>query len=168
MVDVTHKITTHRKAVAQAIVRVSSEYAIEAIRKKEVPKGDVFEMARAAAMFAAKRTSDIIPYCHPLPIEYATVRYEINELTIYIEVEAMHAASVAALTIYDMLKPIDKEIVIEQIKLLRKEGGKSDFILKSKKEISAAVIICSDAVFQGQKGDEAGKTEGIRSTYSRL
>lgn len=139
MVNITHKNHTLRTAIAQAIVRAGSPETIQAVLQKRVPKGDVCEMAKAAGLFAAKRTSDMIPDCHPLPVEYAAFQFDIQadhiiviaEIhTVYktgVEVEAMHAASVAALTMYDMLKPIDKHITIEQIKLLKKTGGKSDF-----------------------------------------
>lgn len=168
MVNITHKSNTLRKAIAQAIVKVSAEATIAAIINKEVPKGDVFEMAKTAGLFAAKRTSDMIPDCHPLPIEYTKINYRIEALeiiieveihTIYktgVEVEAMHAASVVALTMYDMLKPIDKNISIEKIKLMEKKGGKSDFVKKEIKEINAAVVVCSDSIYKGVKQDKAG------------
>jgi cyclic pyranopterin monophosphate synthase len=139
MVDITHKSSTLRKAIAQAIVCVSSQDTIDAIVNKKVPKGDVFEMAKVAGLFAAKRTSDIIPDCHPLPIEYTSITYKIEGLEIHVhaeihtiyktgvEVEAMHAASVVALTMYDMLKPIDKGISIKEIKLLEKRRWKNGF-----------------------------------------
>jgi cyclic pyranopterin phosphate synthase len=139
MVNITQKAHTLRTAIAQALVRVGQMETIQIIRAGRVPKGDIFEMAKAAGLFAAKRTSDMIPDCHPLPVEFAAFRFEIMDdcirieaeiHTIYktgVEVEAMHAASVAALTMYDMLKPIDKGVTIEQIKLLKKTGGKSDF-----------------------------------------
>ncbi|MCW5517769.1 cyclic pyranopterin monophosphate synthase MoaC [Muriicola sp. Z0-33] len=138
MVDITHKSVTLRTAVAQAIVRVSSDDTITAIRQNTVPKGDVFAMSKAAGLLGVKKTPDLLPDCHPLPIEYTDITYEIDELEIKIlitvktnyktgvEVEAMHGASVVALNMYDMLKPIDKGIEILQIKLLKKTGGKSD------------------------------------------
>ena len=168
MVNITHKSNTLRIAIAQAIVKVSSESTIAAVINKEVPKGDVFEMAKTAGLFAAKRTSDMIPDCHPLPIEYTKINYRIQELeiiieveihTIYktgVEVEAMHAASVVALTMYDMLKPIDKNISIEKIKLMEKKGGKSDFVKKEINDINAAVVVCSDSIYKGVKQDKAG------------
>lgn len=169
MVDITFKSNTHRTAIAQAIVKVSKNETIEALVHKTVPKGDVFEMAKTAGLFAVKRTSDMIPDCHPLPIEYTAVRYHIDGLeikieievqTVYktgVEVEAMHGASVIALTMYDMLKPIDKGIEIHSIKLLEKKGGKSDFTDKYRSDLKAAVVVCSDSVSVGTKTDQSGK-----------
>ncbi|MCK0144430.1 cyclic pyranopterin monophosphate synthase MoaC [Arenibacter sp. F26102] len=138
MVDITHKKSTLRTAIAQAIVQVSSEDTIVAIKNKTVPKGDVFAMSKAAGLLGVKKTADLLPDCHPLPIEYTDISYAIDGLlitvlvtvkTIYktgVEVEAMHGASIVALNMYDMLKPIDKGIEIQNIKLLGKTGGKSD------------------------------------------
>jgi cyclic pyranopterin monophosphate synthase len=158
MNNITHKPTSLRKAIATATVKTSSQDTIDAIVNKQVPKGDVFEFSRAAGLLAIKKTSDVIPDCHPLPIEFAAIRYNIDGLsisievevhTIYrtgVEVEAMHGASVTALTMYDMLKPIDKAIEITNIKLLQKEGGKSDKTRSPDTEISCAVIVCSDTI----------------------
>ncbi len=169
MINITHKSPTLRKAIAQAIVKVSAQATIDAIVEKKVPKGDVFEMAKVAGLFAAKRTADMIPDCHPLPVEYTSITYEIKDWEVFIfveihtiyktgvEVEAMHAASVVALTMYDMLKPIDKQISIEQIKLLEKKGGKTDFRKSIEKEIKAAVLVCSDSITAGKAEDRAGK-----------
>ncbi|HRI33362.1 MAG TPA: bifunctional molybdenum cofactor biosynthesis protein MoaC/MoaB [Saprospiraceae bacterium] len=169
MVDITNKIKTHRTAIAQAIVKVGRQETIEAILNKSVPKGDVFEASRIAGLFGVKRTSDLIPDCHPLPIEFTAVQHRIEGLniiievevrTIYktgVEVEAMHGASIVALTIYDMLKPIDKEIEIQAIKLLSKKGGKSQYVDQLNRVIKAAVIVCSDSISEGKKQDGAGK-----------
>ena len=78
MIDITHKTTTLRKAIATAIVKVSKKETIEAIKSKTVPKGDVLETARVAGLFAVKRTSDMIPDCHPMPVEFTKVSYEIS------------------------------------------------------------------------------------------
>jgi len=178
MVPITHKSTTLRKAIAQAIVRVSKPETILAIRNRTVPKGEVLECARVAGLFAAKRTADMIPDCHPLPIEFTAVRYELGELeiqiqveihTIYktgVEVEAMHAASVVALTMYDMLKPIDKGVSIEQIKLLEKKGGKSDRNAALGQARRAAILVCSDTLAAGQGQDRSG--EVIREKLVQL
>ena len=168
MVNITHKSNTLRKATASATVLVSSEKTITAIREKKVPKGDVFEFAKVAALFAIKKTSEVIPDCHPLPIEFSQISFHIQDLSIEItvevhtvyktgvEVEAMHGASVAALTLYDMLKPIDKHIEIRAIKLMHKEGGKSNYILKTGQSVKAAVIVCSDSIHQKKAEDKAG------------
>ncbi|WP_316824084.1 bifunctional molybdenum cofactor biosynthesis protein MoaC/MoaB [Pedobacter miscanthi] len=169
MVNITKKSSTLRIAIATATVKVSKQETIDAIEQRKIPKGDVFEFARAAGLFGVKKTSDVIPDCHPLPIEYTAITYEIVGLTIIItvevhtiyktgvEVEAMHGASVTALTMYDMLKPIDKGVEIENIRLLKKSGGKSDLKNARFPEIKAAVVVCSDSVYENKAQDTAGK-----------
>ena len=169
MIDITHKSTTLRTATAQAIVKVSKPETIEAVQNRTVPKGNVFEMAKAAGLLGVKKTPDLLPDCHPLPIEQANIEYSIEGLeitilmhvkTIYktgVEVEAMHGASVVALTMYDMLKPIDKGVEIHHIKLLKKKGGKSDFRDRFRKDLTATVVVCSDTISNGEKEDRAGK-----------
>jgi molybdenum cofactor biosynthesis protein MoaC len=169
MVDITRKTSTLRQAIASAIITVSRQETIDAIENKKVPKGDVFEFSRAAGLLAIKKTSDVIPDCHPLPVEYAAITHKLEGLTIIItvevhtiyktgvEVEAMHGAAVTALTIYDMLKPIDKGIEISTIRLENKKGGKTDFNDQLTSNLRTAVIVCSDGVFHGKKQDSSGK-----------
>lgn len=168
MVDITDKKNSLREATAQAIIRVNSLKTIDAIKKNKVPKGNVFEISRAAGLLGIKKTSELLPDCHPIPIEYANFDFKIKDLeiqilctikTIYktgVEVEAMHGASIVSLNIYDMLKPIDKEIEIQQIKLIQKKGGKTDFH-KLNSKVNAAVVVCSDSISIGENEDKAGK-----------
>ena len=169
MVSITHKSNSLRQAIATAIVQVSSQSTIDAIKNKTVPKGDVFEFSRAAGLLGIKKTSDVIPDCHPIPVEYANIKYEIEGLqllitvevhTIYktgVEVEAMHGAAVTALTIYDMLKPIDKKVEIGTIKLLSKKGGKTGLLKNQIPVLQIAVIVCSDSIAAGINKDASGK-----------
>jgi len=169
MVNITHKQNSLRQAIASATVTVSSQGTIDAIENRLVPKGDVFEFSRAAGLLAVKKTSDVIPDCHPLPVEYTAITHRIEGLniiinvevhTIYktgVEVEAMHGAAVTALTMYDMLKPIDKGIEISNIKLDSKKGGKTDFKNIHADNLMCAVIVCSDSVAAGNNLDSSGK-----------
>jgi molybdenum cofactor biosynthesis protein MoaC len=168
MVDITHKQDSLRQAVATALLTVSRPETIEAIRNRQVPKGDVFEFSRAAGLLAIKNTYAVIPDCHPLPVEFASIRHEIDGLsvrirvevhTIYktgVEVEAMHGASITALTMYDMLKPIDKGVEISSIRLETKKGGKSDKLDPRSLDLRAAVVVVSDTVSAGTKEDRSG------------
>jgi cyclic pyranopterin phosphate synthase len=138
MRDISEKQTTVRTAVARAVVRASKN-SIELVRQGKVPKGDPLPVAKIAAIYAAKNTGQMIPYCHPLPIDFADCTFSVGADTIEIttevkatyktgvEMEALTAASVAALTIYDMLKMVDTSIVIESVLLVKKTGGKSDY-----------------------------------------
>ena len=168
MVDITHKSNTLRIATAQAIVKVSKQETIQAIHDKTVPKGDVFAMSKAAGLLGVKKTPELLPDCHPMPIEYTGIEYAIEGLdiiiqvtvkTIYktgVEVEAMHGASIVALNMYDMLKPIDKGIEIHAIKLLEKKGGKSSYPIADVSELKAGIVVCSDTLSQGIGEDKSG------------
>jgi len=137
MVDVTDKAVTSREAVAQAVVRMRPE-TLEMIVSGGHPKGDVFAVARIAGIQAAKKTSDLIPLCHPLMLTSVKVelsaqgsdavlivaRCKLSGQT-GVEMEALTAASVAALTIYDMCKAVDRSMTIESVRVLEKLGGKS-------------------------------------------
>lgn len=136
MVDVSGKRGSHREAVAAGSVRVSPE-ALEVVRGGRSAKGDVIETARLAGILAAKRTSELVPLCHPLLLDHVDVSIVDSETGFEIEarvsargptgveMEALTAVSMAALTIYDMVKAADKTMVIENVRLLRKSGGRS-------------------------------------------
>lgn len=136
MVDISAKEVTEREAIVEGFVYLESR-VIRLIKNKQMEKGDVLEAARLAGILAAKKTPYLIPLCHPIPIESANIEFSLEKNRIRIiakvkakartglEMEALTATSVAALTIYDMCKPIDKNIVISEIKLLKKTGGKS-------------------------------------------
>lgn len=140
MVDTSDKATTTRQAVASARVLMSKE-TVRALQDHRTPKGDPLEAARLAGIMAAKRTADLIPLCHPLPLTHVDVQAKIEGFGIHlessvstnaqtgVEMEALTAVTIAALTIYDMCKALDKGITISDVRLERKTGGKSgDFI----------------------------------------
>ncbi|PKQ37591.1 MAG: cyclic pyranopterin monophosphate synthase MoaC [Actinobacteria bacterium HGW-Actinobacteria-1] len=141
MVDVAEKAVTHRRAVASAVVTMLPA-TLAMIVEGRAPKGDVFAVARVAGIMAAKRTADLIPMCHPLSLTHVSVDLEPADASVRItavaetdgktgvEMEALTAASVAALTIYDMCKAVDRGMVVSDVKLLEKEGGKSGHYLR--------------------------------------
>lgn len=138
MVDVTAKAATHREAVARLVLKMKRS-TLAAIRAGQVAKGDVLGVARTAGILAAKRTSDLIPLCHPLRITGVDLTFELNERASALEIEArvktvdktgvemeaLTAAAVAGLTVYDMVKAVDKGIVLTNLRLMEKSGGKS-------------------------------------------
>ncbi len=136
MVDTSAKDVTARKAIASGRVLMSAE-TVQAIRDHQMPKGDPLETARLAGIIGAKRTADLIPLCHPLPLTHVEVRAELRVDGVYleaevttraqtgVEMEALTAVSVAALTVYDMCKALDKSMTIADIRLELKTGGKS-------------------------------------------
>ncbi|MEE4153946.1 MAG: cyclic pyranopterin monophosphate synthase MoaC [Erythrobacter sp.] len=136
MVDVGAKIATHRVAIASGRIAMSPA-ALAAIREGEVPKGDVLAAARIAGIMAAKRTGELIPLCHPLGLEAVSLDFAFEEEALRVtatasltgktgvEMEAMVAVSVALLTVYDMAKSVDKGMVIGEVRLIEKRGGKS-------------------------------------------
>jgi cyclic pyranopterin phosphate synthase len=138
MVDVGDKQVTDRRAVARAVVRMAPETAA-AVARGDAPKGDVVGTARLAGIQAAKRTSELIPLCHPLPLSFVDVKIEVLDDRVEIEtearttgqtgveMEALTAASVAALTVYDMVKGIERGVEIAEVVLLEKSGGRHDW-----------------------------------------
>jgi len=173
MKDVSLKPDSLRTAAARAILRAPG-HCIERLRNGDTEKGDPLKTARIAGILAAKRTDELIPLCHPLPIYRADIRYELRDSEAEViaevetiaptgvEMEALTAASIAALTLYDMLKPYcePEELEVLSCRLLQKKGGKSQFRRKLKVPASAAVIVLSDTVAAGRKPDTAGA--GVR------
>lgn len=145
MVDTSGKKETARRAVASAKVLMSPE-TVKAVRERTTPKGNPLETARLAGIIAAKRTSDLIPLCHPLPLTHVDIQTRLDDDGVYleaeaktkaqtgVEMEALTAVSVAALTVYDMCKAIDKAMVITDVRLELKTGGKSGKYQRMKDE----------------------------------
>jgi cyclic pyranopterin phosphate synthase len=169
MINISDKITTVRIARARAIVEMAPE-TVQKILNREVPKGDVLEFIKAAAMVGAKKTPELLLFCHNIPIEWVRTETEIEDgkriiidVTVQsmaktgCEMEALTAASCAALTVYDMCKPLDKSMEILSLKLLEKSGGKSQFKEKIPEGMKAGVLVISDSVSAGKKQDTAGK-----------
>lgn len=168
MRDISHKVNSLRVATAEAVLTVGTA-TLERIRQKQIPKGDPLEIARVAAITAAKTTSQIIPFCHQVPLDHVAVEFELGETSIRIqstvkavhktgvEMEALVAASTAALTLYDMLKMLDDSMEIVGVKLIRKQGGKSDLTAKLERPLRAVVIVISDSCAAGTKDDLSGK-----------
>jgi molybdenum cofactor biosynthesis protein MoaC len=173
MKDVSAKNRTLRTAVAQASLRAQPT-TIEAMRAGKIPKGDPLPVAKVAAIQAAKETSRIIPYCHPMPVDSVDVEFEVGKDQIAVtatvkalyrtgvEMEALTAAAVAALTLYDMMKMLDPEMEILGVRLVRKQGGKSDFREHFDKPLRAVVLVASDTVAAGKKEDLSGQVIAAR------
>ena len=167
MIDVSEKPVSLRIARAEAVLKIDSELCI-LVRENRVPKGDALEMSRAAGIMAAKKTSELIPLCHPIPIDVISIDFEILADRIRIrsevkaiwktgvEMEALTAVTVAALNLYDMLKPFGRDISIESVRLLEKKGGKSDFRDSFDEPVRAAVLVISDTCSSGQSEDKSG------------
>lgn len=179
MRDVSTKVNTLRTATARATLKASPD-TITLIKEGGAPKGDPLPVAKVAAIQAAKNCSQIIPYCHPMPVDFVGVEFELDEDAIHIsttvkaiyktgvEMEALTAASVAALTIYDMLKMVDELMQIESILLVEKKGGKSDFRNKRGGILKAAVLVLSDSCAAGKKQDISGRIIVDRLTEEGL
>jgi cyclic pyranopterin monophosphate synthase len=169
MLDISRKAKTLRTAVARAEVGLKRE-TIELVREGRSPKGDPLPVAKVAAIQAAKNTSQILPFCHPLPLDFVDCTFEFGDNVIAVEttviaisktgveMEALTAASVAALTVYDMLKVVDETMEIRELKLMSKKGGKSDFRDTYDVPLRAAVLVMSDSVAAGTKKDTSGRT----------
>lgn len=167
MYDISDKQDTLRTAVAQAIVKMSP-FTVTLVNEGKIEKGNIFDAAKISANLAAKRTWDLLPYCHPIPIDHIAVDFDViadgviaiivsvkNIGKTGVEMEALTGASIAALTIYDMLKPIDDKLEIESIKLLEKTGGLNSFMQTYDRILQAAVLVLSDS--RTEREDKSGK-----------
>jgi molybdenum cofactor biosynthesis protein MoaC len=183
MRDITHKQITLRTAKATGIIFCSPS-TIELIKNNELPKGNLFDVARAAGFVGAKSTPQLLPHCHPVSIDGMDIQFEFLDNAVHaehfdlsvfnktgivitgeaksigrtgIEMEMLTAVSVAALEIYDMLKPVDKHLEIGSIKLLDKKGGKSDRDKYVTDTPTCAILVCSDSTSAGIREDKSGK-----------
>ncbi len=168
MIDISKKVSTLRTAIATATLSASPA-TIQALRENKLPKGDPLPVAKVAAVQAAKNTSQLIPYCHPIPLDFVACRFEVGadriEVTTEVkatyktgvEMEALVAASAAVLTLYDMMKAVDENMQILGVKLVKKTGGKSDYAQALGKTLKAAVLVSSDSVASGKREDTSGK-----------
>ncbi len=168
MFDISAKTRTARVATARAVLAVAPD-TIRLINERRVPKGDPLEVARVAAVQAAKNTHQIIPFCHPVPIDHVAAAFvpadDRIELTVTVkatyktgvEMEALTGASVGVLTLYDMLKMLDDSMTIREVRLLEKRGGKSDFRTAGARKIRAVAVVMSDSVSAGSRDDASGR-----------
>ena len=168
MFDVGAKPDSYRTAQAKAVVNINANTAV-LIGQGKSPKGDIVEAAKIAATSGAKKTSDLIPYCHPIPLDHIGVQVSVKSQSIEVEVEvksiwktgvemeALSGACIGALTVYDMLKTIDDSLFISSVKLVQKSGGIGEFAIKEGNKIRAAVIVVSDSVAAGKRADKSGK-----------
>lgn len=183
MRDITHKPITLRTARAVGVVFCDSATVALTING-QLPKGNLFDVARAAGFLGAKHVPQLLPHCHPVSIDGMELEFEWLDPSVHgetvgaadaartgilircearsigrtgIEMEALTAVSVAALELYDMLKPVDKSLEIGHIRLLEKKGGKSDRERYATPEASCAVLVCSDSAYAGQREDKSGR-----------
>ena len=168
MFDVGAKPDSYRTARAQAVLNIKPNTAVM-IRQGKSPKGDIVEAAKIAATSGAKKTSDLIPYCHPIPLDHIEVQVSVKSKAIEVDVtvksiwktgvemEALSGACIGALTIYDMLKPVDNSLFISSVRLVEKSGGMGGFATKQGNKIRAGVIVVSDSVSAGKRVDKSGK-----------
>lgn len=168
MIDVSPKFHSLRYALAEGFLHGRPE-VLQRVFNKTVPKGDVVEVARAAGILAAKRCSELIVFCHPIPLDWVGVQLEPHAKGIRVtaevksvwktgvEVEAITAVTGALLNAYDMLKPLDQELSFGGVRVVKKKGGKSDFADQFPAPIKTAILVMSDSTHAGKREDKSGK-----------
>jgi molybdenum cofactor biosynthesis protein MoaC len=168
MIDVSEKRLTLRYARAEGRIGAAPE-TVEKVKSGNVPKGNVLEAARTAGILAAKKTADLVIFCHPIPLDWIDLSFSIEAEHIIVtaevkaiwrtgvEMEAITAVMVALLNIYDMLKPLDDELVMSDIRVVEKRGGAGDFSGPKSPSLRAAVLVISDSTFAGEREDKSGK-----------
>jgi len=168
MIDVSPKFHTLRYALAEGFLYGDTE-VLNRVFAKTVPKGDVVEVARAAGIMAAKRCSEWIVFCHPIPLDFIEVQLEPHPKGIRVtaevksvwktgvEVEAITGVTGALLNAYDMLKPLDQNLSFGEIRVVKKKGGKSDYTDQFPAPIKTAILVMSDSTFAGDREDKSGK-----------
>lgn len=186
MRDISNKAPTLRETVAAVTVRAQPA-TIGRLREGDVPKADPLVVARVAGIQAAKNVARLIPYCHNVPLSFVGLEFSLGDAEINItatvravyatgvEMEALAAAAAAALTLYDMLKPVDDAMVITDLRVVSKKGGQSDFVNVYDRRLRAAVLVSSDSAAAGEKEDKSGKlimerlkAEGFEVVTSRI
>ncbi len=168
MINITHKSSTFRYARAEGRLKMAPA-TVELIRQNQVAKGDVKTIARVAGIESAKRTADWIIFTHPMPLDGVEVEVRVEDDGLYIaaevhsvwktgvEIEAITAVTGALLNALDMLKPYDSSLIMTDIQVVEKKGGKNDFKDRFDPPLSAAVLVISDSTFAGQRQDKSGK-----------
>ena len=168
MIDVSEKKNTLRTARAEGRIGAAPE-TIEMVKNGQIPKGDVLEAARNAGILAAKKTAELVIFCHPIPLDWIDLDLVVEKEHIIViaevkaiwrtgvEMEAITAVMAALLNIYDMLKPLDQELIIGDIHLVKKSGGKGDFSTPESRSLQAAVLVISDSTYAGEREDKSGK-----------
>lgn len=169
MVDVSAKPTTLRTAVAEGFLRAPSD-VLKRAASGDTPKGNPIVVAQIAGILAAKKTFELIPLCHPLPIDWVNVEFQVEKEGLRaiaevksvartgMEMEALTAVTIALLSAYDLLKPLTDDLLIEGIRVIRKTGGKSDWAIRSARPLSCAILVASDSVSAGRSQDVSGRT----------
>jgi cyclic pyranopterin phosphate synthase len=167
MRNISHKFSTLRTATAETSVKAKAS-TIQLIQRKKIPKGDALEISRTAALSGIKRCDELVPFCHSVPLDHVDIQFEIKKTEVIIrvsttavyktgvEIEALLGAQLAAINLYDLLKPIDDKLEIGPTRLLEKKGGHGDFGDSFSPKLKAAILVTSDSTAAGTRKDKSG------------